>query len=72
MLTTGRIGSAGKFARHRWAAAQVLPLPDMATAAPSTGADGSVFVAARGSAGVRRLMPVPFAVQARAHRSPLH
>ena len=44
---------------------QVLPVPDMAVAAPSAGADGSVFVAARGDAGIRRLGPVPFATQAR-------
>ncbi len=47
--------------------AQVLPLPDMATAAPSTGPDGSVFVAARGNADVRRLVPVPFAAQVCTH-----
>ena len=40
-------------------------MPDMAVAAPSAGADGSVFVAARGDAGIRRLAPVPFATQAR-------
>lgn len=43
----------------------MLALPDMALAAPSAGADGSVYVAARGNAGIRRLVPVPFAVQAR-------
>ncbi|KAK9844012.1 hypothetical protein WJX81_001849 [Elliptochloris bilobata] len=46
--------------------AQVLPLQDMAVAAPSTGADGCVYVASRGDAGIRRLAPVAFATQARA------
>lgn len=45
---------------------QVLPLRDMGLIAPTLAADGSVFVAAVGDAGIRRLLPTPFSQQAKA------
>lgn len=44
---------------------QVLPVKGMDVVARSTGSCGEVFVAAsQGSAGIRRLAPLPFAKQA--------
>ena len=48
------------------ACAQVLPLRDMALIAPSLDADGSLYVAAMGEAGIRRLIPTPFSPQSQA------
>jgi hypothetical protein len=46
-------------------ALQVLPVKGMDVVAQSTSAGGDVFVAAgQGSAGIRRLAPLPFADQA--------